>query len=490
MTRWQDDQQPGPPQPPVYRPPPPPPRRRQPDPTAPRHEPTAVRVPGDTVGGGGVSGPPTAPAGGGGGTAAWPPTPGAPPPRPARGRNHAPWVLIAVLVVAVGLGGAIAWAANNPSSIFPTSSVHSGAPANPVSQQKANPSSIAAQADPSIVDVEATLQLQNGEAAGTGMVLSSDGLILTNNHVVDEATSLSVKISNGSRAYPAKVVGTDLTDDVAVIQAEGATNLTPLSFANSSSLAVGDGVVAIGNALNKPGPPTVTEGTVTALDRSITVNSDLGGTESLRDLIEHDAQLQPGNSGGPLFNAAGQVVGMNTAAASGQIPQQGTNDGFAIPINTAMAIAQQIESGKTGGNVHVGARGFLGVEVEPTSTSGAQGCSGVNGGIGGGFGGGSGGGFGGGFGGRNGFQNGGGTGSQNAGVLVCAVVPNTPAEVAGIVAGDSILSVNGTPVSSENDLTAAIGSKPPGSALTVTWLDQSGAEQTATVHLATNPAAD
>jgi S1-C subfamily serine protease len=479
MTWWHDDE------PPARTPPPPPPRRRVPsDPTVPHHEPTAVRVPPETIGGpGGVGSPPTVPGGGGGGTAAWPPASGPGRPRPPARGSHAPWVLVAVLVVAVGLGGAIAWGATNASSIFPTSSVRSSAPAKQVSQQKANPSAIAGQSDPGIVDVEANLSLQNGEAAGTGMVMSSNGLILTNNHVVDEATSLSVKISNGSKTYPAKVVGTDVTDDVAVIQAEGASGLTPLTFGDSSSLSVGDSVVAIGNALNKPGPPAVTDGSVTALNRSITVNSDLGGTESLSDLIEHNAQLQPGNSGGPLFDAAGQVVGMNTAAASGAIPQQGTNDGFSIPIDDALTIAHQIESGHSGGNVTVGPRGFLGVEVEPTSSgSGGGGQFGGGGGFGGGFGGR--------FGGRGGFENGGGGTQSGDGVLVQAVVPNTPAASAGITAGDQILSVDGTSVNSESDLTAAIGSKHPGDTIQVTWVDQSGNQQTATVRLITNPAAD
>ena len=473
MTWWQDEEPPTPPRPPA------PPRRRVTpagsDPTLPHHEPTAVWVPPQTMPGpGGVGGPPTTPGGGSG--SGWPPAPGSRRPPPRR-RRHGLWALVAVLAVAVGVGGAIAWGSTNASSIFPTSSVHPSAPAKQVSQQKANPSAIAGAADPGIVDVTAQLTLQNGEAAGTGMVLTSSGYILTNNHVVDEATSLSVKVSNGSRTYPAKVVGVDPTDDVAVIQAEGASGLTPLSFGNSSSLSVGDNVVAIGNALNKPGPPTVTQGTVTALNRSITVNSDLGGTESLSQLVEHDAQLQPGNSGGPLFNAAGQVVGMNTAAASGAIPQAGTNDGFAIPINSAMTIARQIETGRGGGNISLGPRGFLGVEVAQPGSSG------------GGFGGGGRFGGGGGFGNGGGFDNGGSSGGGTDGVVVQAVEPNTPAASAGITAGDTITSVDGSSVSSQSDLTAIIGAKHPGDVVRVTWVDQSGDQQTASVKLATNPAA-
>lgn len=479
MTWWQDEESPAPARPPA------PPRRRtvpvESDPTLPHHEPTAVWVPPETMAGtGGVGGPPTAtgPGAGGGAGGGWPPAPGSHHRQPPRRNRHTLWALVAVLAVAVGVGEAIAWGSTNASSIFPTSSVHPGAPAKQVSQQKANPTAIAGQSDPGIVDVTAQLSLQNGEAAGTGMVLTSSGEILTNNHVVDEATSLSVKISNGSKTYPAKVIGTDPTDDVAVIQAEGASGLTPLSFGSSSSISTGDSIVAIGNALNKPGPPTVTQGTVTALNRSITVNSDLGGQESLSQLIEHNAQLEPGNSGGPLFNATGQVIAMNTAAASGAIPQSGTNDGFAIPINNAMTIARQIESGRNGGNVNIGPRGFLGVELEQPAAGNS----------GGGFGGGRGG-----FGsGGGGFDEGGGSsgGQSTAGVVVGAVEPNTPAESAGITAGDTITTVDGTSVSSQSDLTAIIGAKHPGDTVRVTWVDQSGDQQTASIKLATNPAAD
>ena len=172
---------------------------------------------------------------------------------------------------------------------------------------------------------------------------------------------------------------------------------------------------------------------------------------------------------------------MNTAAASGTIPQQGTNDGFSIPIDDALTIAHQIESGHSSGNVTVGPAGFLGVEVEPTSSGSGGGQFG-----GGGFGGR----FGGGFGGRGGFENGGGGTQSGDGVVVQAVVPDTPAASAGITAGDQILSVDGTSVNSESDLTAAIGSKHPGDTIQVTWVDESGNQQTATVRLITSPAAD
>ncbi len=434
MTWWQDDEEPaGPARAPLPEDPP----------TLPPHyEPTAVWVPHETLrGSGGVGGPPPVPPRGGGGR-----PPAGPPPsqRRHRRRRGGLWAFAAVCVAAL-IGGAVAFASGGGTGLFPADTIGKAtAPANPVSQQKLDPSAIATNADAAVVDVTATLGFQNGEAAGTGMVLTSNGEILTNNHVIADASSLSVKISNRSQTYPAKLIGTDPTDDVALIQAEGVSGLSTLALGNSSSVSVGDGVVAIGNAYNRPGPPTVTQGTVTALGRSITVRSDFGGAESLSDLIEHNAQLEPGNSGGPLFDAAGKVIGMNTAAATGAIPTSGTNDGFAIPISDALTVVHQIESGKSGGNVNVGTPAFLGVEVQNA--------------------------------GNGGFNDG-------SGPTIVGVQPSSPAANAGLVAGDQITAVDGTSVSSSTQLTQLIQAKHPGDVVRITWVDQSGQQQSASVRL-------
>ena len=419
-------------------------------------------------------GSPPAPPGGGYGS--WPPPPGIPPGgsrRRRRRRRGAFGAVVAATVLALAAGGILAYASNGNSNPFGTSSTPSTA-ARSVSQAKVDPTGIANNQDPAIVDVTSTLAGQEGQAAGTGMILTSSGEILTNNHVIEGSDSISVKVSNGDRSYPARVLGTDVIDDVAVIQAEGASGLPTITLGNSSHVSVGDAVVANGNAYNKSGPPTVTQGTITGLNRAISVRSDLGENEQLSDLIETNAQLEPGNSGGPLFDTTGHVIGMNTAAAQGNIPEGGTNDGYAIPVNDALTIVHQIESGKSSGNVSAGDEGFLGVDV---SDNGA--ASGSGGGFGGGFGGG---------GGRFADGNGGGSGSGN-GVVITGVQSGSPADNAGLTQGDQITSVDGQTVTSANQLTQIISTKHPGETVKIVWIDGSGDQQSASVRLSARASA-
>lgn len=322
-----------------------------------------------------------------------------------------------------------------------------------------NSSAIAAAADPSIVDVTATLT--NGEAAGTGMILTSSGEILTNNHVIANAVSITVKVSNGSQTFPATVAGTDAINDVAVLQARGATGLPTVQAGDSTQLSVGQGVVAIGNALNRPGPPAVTEGAITALNRSVTVANDAGATEELSNLIETDALLEPGNSGGPLFDATGRVIGMNTAAARGRIPQSGTNDGFAIPINDAVAIVHQIENSHGSPRPNVAPPAFLGISIENSPGGGDSSHSSRG--------------------------SGGALNNGRGGALVAGVQPGSPAAGAGVAPGDQILSVDGQSILSSATLAQIIGAKHAGDTVQVTWIDQAGGQHRATVTLAARP---
>ncbi len=228
--------------------------------------------------------------------------------------------------------------------------------------------SIAAGVDPALVDINSTFSYQSAQGAGTGIVLTSTGEILTNNHVIDGATKISVTDIGNGKSYSASVVGYDAAHDIAVLQLQGASGLQTAKLGDSSTASVGESVVAIGNAGGTGGTPTSAGGSITALNQSITAGDDLGGTsEQLSGLIQVNADIQAGDSGGSLVDSAGQVVGMDTAAStsSGSFMQSSGNQGFAIPINEALSTASQIESGQGSATAHVGATAFLGVLISP-----------------------------------------------------------------------------------------------------------------------------
>jgi S1-C subfamily serine protease len=328
-------------------------------------------------------------------------------------------------------------------------------------------SQIASRVDPGLVDIVATDGLAQAESAGTGIVLTSTGEVLTNNHVISGATSLKVTDIGNGRTYTAKVVGYDASHDVAVIQLQGASGLTTASLGNASSVGVGNSVTALGNAGGKGGTPSIASGSVTALNQSITASDQLSGTsEQLTGLVETNANIQPGDSGGPLVNAYGQVVGMNTAASSQyQFQSQGNSatSAYAIPINTAISVANQIESGSGSSTVHIGATAFLGIGVASSQSSGN--------------------GFGNGFGQGNGNSNG------TSGAYLQNVEQGSPAANAGLVQGDTITALGGTSVSSFEDIQRVLVKYHPGDSMKISYLDQNGQSQTTTVTLATGPAA-
>jgi S1-C subfamily serine protease len=287
-----------------------------------------------------------------------------------------------------------------------------------------------------IVDVTSILGYQSAEAAGTGMVLTSNGEVLTNNHVIEGATSITVTVISTGDTYTATVVGADPTADVAVLQLNNASGLTTANL-SSSPATVGEAVTAVGDA-GGTGVLTAASGTVTALDQSITATDSSGSNaEQLSGLIETNANVQPGDSGGPLYDAADAIVGMDTAASSG-----GAAQAYAIPISTAEGIATQIEHGTTSATIQHGYPAFLGVSVSD------------------------------------------GTG----GVTVLGVVPDGPAASAGMTAGDVITAVGGQTVPSAADLSAALAGDSPGQQVTVTWTDATGGVHSATVTLGTGPA--
>jgi S1-C subfamily serine protease len=299
-----------------------------------------------------------------------------------------------------------------------------------------------------VVVIDTNLAYQGDAAAGTGMVLTSSGEVLTNNHVISGATTIKVLVPKTGHTYKARVLGYDRTADVALLQLQGASNLQTVST-SSAKLSIGATVRALGNAGGN-GSITTATGTVTGLGKSITASDDAGGSEQLTGLIETNAGVQPGDSGGPLVNSKGQVVGMDTAASS-RFGIQGISatDPYAIPITKALTIAHAISSGKASSTVHIGATAFLGIEVESNTP---------------GFG-----------------------GASASGALIAGVVTGGPAASAGLVAGDVITAISGHSVSSPAAVSALVLTKKPGAKITVAYVDVSGASHTASVTLASGP---
>jgi S1-C subfamily serine protease len=349
--------------------------------------------------------------------------------------------------------------------------------------------------DPALVDVVSTLGNQGASAAGTGIVLTSNGTVLTNNHVIRGATSIKVTDVGNGRTYAAKVVGYDASKDVAVIQLQNASGLTTANLGDSSSVQAGDSVTALGNAGGKGGTPSVATGAVTALNQGITASDEGSGvnSEQLTGLIETNADIQPGDSGGALVNSYGQVIGMNTAASSGTQFQsesgQSAAQAYAIPIDNAETIAKQVEAGQGSSTVHIGATAFLGIETDGSNSGSGSGSSGDSGGFGQGDGSGFGGfGDGSGFGGQGDGSGSDGSGTSN-GVTIAGTLSGSAAANAGLTAGDTITSVGGQAVSSTSDIQQALVKYHPGDKISVSWADQNGQSQTATVTLASGPAA-
>jgi S1-C subfamily serine protease len=376
-----------------------------------------------------------------------PPAPPEPPRRPRRGRAAA--IIVALSLLCGGLGleiGSTFFGSPATTSTAATSTANTATlptvgstPATGGTTGGMSAADIAAKVDPAVVNITTTLA--NGHAAGTGMILTSDGLVLTNNHVIADATAIRAQINGSGPIYSATVLGYDISEDVALLQIDGASNLPTISVGDSSRVALHDKVVALGNALGKGGTPAIAEGSVTALDQSITAGDPGGPAQALTGLIEINAPLVPGDSGGPLVNMSGQVIGMNAAAAP-QTRRQSSSDAFAIPINAALDIARQIQSGQSSAKVHVGARALLGVQVQ-----------------------------------------------QGQGATVAVVQPGGPAESAGLAPGDVIVSVGGKTITSLSDLPSALDSYHPGDKVSIGWIGTNGQHHTATVQLIAGPPA-
>ena len=324
--------------------------------------------------------------------------------------------------------------------------------ATTVAPAAGNAASIAQAVDPAVVDINTTIGYQNAQAAGTGMVLTSNGEVLTNNHVISGATSISVTDVGNGQTYKATVVGYSKSNDVAVLQLQGAHGLATVHTATRAAQA-GDAVVGIGNAGGAGGTPSYAAGTITAVGQSITATDSGDGTsEHMTGLLATDADIVAGDSGGPLVNAQGEVVGMDTAASGGFRLSQSSR-GFAIPIASALQVAREIEAGSASDTVHIGPTAMLGVGVQPDGQS-------------------------------SGGQS---SGGQSAGAVIAQVVTGGPAAAAGLRAGDTIVALGGQSVSSAADLSDVVLRLAPGRPVSVSYLDGSGQQRSTTAHLAAGP---
>jgi putative serine protease PepD len=310
------------------------------------------------------------------------------------------------------------------SATTATTAPATGSAAAPITGAALDVKGILAKVEPSVVDIYASSRRESGE--GTGIIISPDGYILTNAHVVEGASRVSVSVAGSSKSLPATVIGADEGNDVALIKIDNASGLPAAELGRSADVKVGEDVVAIGNALGLRGDPTVTRGIVSALNRTV---------ENLTGMIQTDAAINPGNSGGPLVNSAGQVIGINTAVAA----DGAQNIGFAIPIDKAKALADRLKTGQGPAPV-----AFLGVSTTETSDG-------------------------------------------SGGAQVVQLVAGGPAQKAGIAVGDLIVTFDGKPVSSADGLSGLVQARQPGDTVQVV-VERNGASRTISVTLGTKPA--
>lgn len=295
-----------------------------------------------------------------------------------------------------------------------------------------DPLSAAAQVEPAVVQIDTEIDYQGAFGNGAGFVIDPNGQVLTNFHVVSGADRITATV--GGRSYPAELVGYNRRRDIAVLQLLGAAGLPVAPIGDSAQLAAGEPVVALGNANGSGGPLTREIGTVTAFGRTVQAEDALTGSkEELTGLIEFAAPVVAGDSGGPVINGLGQVVGVTTAASvTFQFGPGG--EGFAIPINDAIGIANQIRSRAPSAEVHIGPPALLGVGVR--------------------------------------------TAQRGPGVLIAEVLSGGPAERAGLVGGDILTVIDGTPLDSATTLTYVLDRHYPGDVIDLTWIDTNGVERT------------
>lgn len=381
------------------------------------------------------------------------------------------WAVVALVAALVGsgIGGGIVAATTNHGGGTTTVRQISAGPA--LLNGTTDIQKVIAKVLPAVVSINASAPQPGGSQSifggsggggsstvvdqGTGMIITSNGEVVTNNHVISGATTITVTLYGQTKAMPATLVDTDPSSDVALLKITGASNLPTVSLGNSNHVQVGDAVVAIGNALGlSAGTPTVTQGIISAKGRTVTAgNPGTGASETLSNMFQTDAAINPGNSGGPLVDSSGQVIGMNTAvAASASGSSQAQNIGFAIPVNTIAQLLPSLRNHSIPNQPSTGTA-FLGVSLETLTSQLRSAYNFV----------------------------------PTQGAVVLQVVTGSPADVAGLQQGDVIVSFDNKPVTSAEQLAAVIQRDHPGQSVTI-GIYRGQARLTVTATLASNSA--
>jgi S1-C subfamily serine protease len=434
------------------------------------------------------------------------PLPPQPPQPPRRRVGLLSYVAVALVAGALGAGSVVALyhpASNattvQPSPANPPAALPSTVVPTPSSGGQGTATGSLAKVGQGIVIINTTLQYSSARAAGTGMVINAaDGLVLTNNHVIESSTKITATVPSLGKTFKATVVGYDVTGDIALIKLQDFSGLHAVPLGDSSKVKTGDSVTAMGNAEGRNQIATAA-GSITGVDRTITA-SDHGGvvsSETLHGMFQTDAGIVSGDSGGPLVSASGQVIGMDTAGNDVRYPDQQSAAGFAIPINTALSVARQIAAGQASDTITIGYPPFIGIYVGQGTSSDPQQQADEQSQGDNGFGGFGGNGFGG-----NG--SGGGNGQScytddsnlptptsiapvNSGTLVVGTICGGPAAAAGLTAGSVITSVNGTAIGAPPTVHNALAKSHPGDSVSLTWVTPSGQHKTASVTLTQGP---
>lgn len=403
-----------------------------------------------------LAGPPAGPPPYRGPLPPWQDWPGPPdaagPSRPPRRRRRGTGVLLLALLFATSLvGGAlvgvgtVAMLEGRLDTAAPAPPLPSLVAPRPPTTVPPSGGDLAAAAERVVAGaVDISTVTAAGQGAGTGMVIEADGVVLTNHHVVEGAYEIRVTDLDTGRDFDAEVVGSVPGSDVAVLRLIDAAGLDTVTVGDPTSLSAGDPIVAIGNSDGRPGNPQVSPGQVIGTGRSIVARDAAGGgAQRLTGLIHIRADIGPGDSGGPVANAGGEVIGLTTAASFDQRSGSTTGEGYVIPIDDALALAERILAGDDDPSIERGRAGVLGVQVSR--------ATGV------------------------------------AGAAVLGVADGSGAEAAGVSAGSVITAVEGTPVDSAEALTEALRGRDPGERVRLTWTDPDGRTREATVTLGEGP---